>query len=300
MKIDKAIKLFLDYLLLEKGLSKNTIISYCNDLTEFRQFLVLKKRINDICLVNKQVILDYYNLLDLKGLSSATLQRRYSSINQMFMFLIKRQILVENPMITMRRHKKELKLPKFLTEEEIKKLLIANNPKESLTKLRNRLIIEMLYSTGMRVSELCSLPLKALLFDKREIKDYKFITIIGKGQKERIVPIKSSIIPLLNDYILLATKKGQKYLFHSNCKEQHISRRTIENILKNTAILANIDHKRVSAHKIRHSFATHLLRKGLDIREIQELLGHSSIDTTEIYTKLNYKDTNNVIKNFFK
>lgn len=261
MKVDKAIKLFLDYLLLEKGLAKNTISSYSNDLAEFQQFLVFQKKINDICLINKQVILDYYNLLDLKEFSSATLQRRYSSINQMFVFLIKRQIIVENPMITMRRHKKELKLPKFLTEEEIEKLLIANNPNESLNKLRNRLIIEMLYSTGMRVSELCSLPLKALLFNKKEVKDYKFITIIGKGQKERIVPLKSSILPLLNDYILLATKKGQKYLFSSNCKEQHISRRTIENILKNTAILAKIDPKRVSAHKIRHSFATHFITK---------------------------------------
>lgn len=299
MKIDEAIKIFLDYLLIEKGLAKNTIDSYCNDLSEFRQFVVLKKKIDNVILINKQVILDYYSLLELKGLSNSTLQRRYSSVNQMFIFLIKRKIIIENPMITMRRHKKELKLPKFLTEEEMEKLLNVNKPKESLIKLRNRLIIEMLYSTGMRVSELCSLNLKSLLFDKKAVRDYKFITIIGKGQKERIVPLKASIIPLLNDYILLATKKEQKYLFYSNSKEHHITRRTIENILKNTAVLANIDPKKVSPHKIRHSFATHLLQKGLDIREIQELLGHSSIDTTEIYTKVNNKELNTIINNFF-
>ncbi len=299
MKVDIAIKTFLDYLLLEKGLAKNTIESYCNDLSEFRQFLVCNKKVNDITLISKQIILDYYSLLELKGFSNSTLQRRYSSINQMFIFFIKQKIIIENPMITMRRHKKDLKLPKFLTEEEIEKLLIVNNPKESLTKLRNRLIIEMLYSTGMRVSELCSLTLKSLLFDKKAVRDYKFITIIGKGQKERIVPLKSSIIPLLNDYILLSTQKEQKYLFSSNSKEKHITRRTIENILKNAAISANIDPKKVSPHKIRHSFATHLLQKGLDIREIQELLGHSSIDTTEIYTKINNKELSKMINNCF-
>jgi integrase/recombinase XerD len=145
----------------------------------------------------------------------------------------------------------------------------------------------------MRVSELCSLPVKSVIFpfekNNEDGYDYKFITIRGKGGKERIVPIRARVLSLLKEYISLTFKKGQKYLFSSNDKDGYITRRTIVNIIKTSAMLSGIDANKVSPHKIRHSFATHLLEGGANLRDIQQLLGHESILTTEIYTHINVK-----------
>ena len=294
----KSITTFLDYLILEKGLSKNTIESYNADLQEFNDFAKKKKtqKIEDI---NKKIVLSYYELLDKKQLSKATLQRRYSALNQFFKFLIKREIITENPMLSMRRQKKEVRIPKFSTQEEISILLETNSLNGNSREIRNRLILEMLYSTGMRVSELCNLPIKSVIFnDKNFTDEYRFLTIKGKGQKERIVPLRASVLPILNDYIKTTKKEGQKYLFSSYGKQQHIDRRTIENVIKQTAIACGINPDKVSPHVMRHSFATHLLQKGLDIREIQELLGHSSIDTTAIYAKINTNERREVLEKY--
>ena len=202
-------------------------------------------------------------------------------------------------MLTMRRQKKEIKLPKFLTEEEIARIVSVYSDTDDIKKFRNRLIIEMLYSTGMRVSELCGLPLKAVLVSKKEaVDDYKFITIRGKGQKERIVPLRKNVVLELQEYIKLTAKKGQKYLFDNDKNGAPITRRMVGMILKQAAILAGLNPEKVSPHKIRHSFATHLLQKGLDIREIQELLGHSSIDTTAIYAKIDTKKAKEVLEKY--
>lgn len=292
-KINKFIELFLDYLLLEKGLSTNSIGAYRTDLAEFYAFLN-RRGIFDINNIDKKVIFDYYDVLDKKELSKATLQRRYSALNQFFKFLVKNKYVSANPMIAMKRQKTEIKLPKFLTENEINDLLnvydvkFAECKKNYILTLRNRLILEMLYSTGLRVSELCCLPVKAVTFNKNKqmVNGYYFLVVKGKGQKERMVPLRESIIDILNEYITLTYKKGNFFLFQSNGKLKHIDRRTVENIAKYSAMKAGIDVSRVSPHKFRHSFATHLLQKGLDIREIQELLGHSSIDTTAIYSKI--------------
>ena len=298
MRLDITINTFLDYLLLEKGLSKNTIESYDNDLQEFSEFLT-KKKCRNIEEIDKKIILEYYKLLDKKEFSKATLQRRYSALNQLFKFLIKREKIAENPMLSMKRQKKEIKLPKYLTQDEMTRLLEANHIDGKKKEIRDRLILEMLYSTGMRVSELCNLPIKSVIFnDKNFTDEYRFLTIKGKGQKERIVPLRASVLPILNDYIKMTKKEGQKYLFSSYGKQQHIDRRTIENVIKQTAIACGINPDKVSPHVMRHSFATHLLQKGLDIREIQELLGHASIDTTAIYAKINTKNAKEVLEKY--
>ncbi len=291
MKITKAIADFLDHILLEKGLSKNTAESYQNDINEFEIFAKNNKILN-LEQIDKQTILNYYTMLDKKQFSKSTLQRRYSAMNQFFKYLIKQKILTQNPMLSQRRQKKDFRLPKFLSEKEIEMLLSVNNNTKNIKQLRNKLILELLYSTGMRVSELCELQLSAVQFNeqKKSNDEYRFITIKGKGQKERIVPIKTNILNILNNYISINTKKGQKYLFSSKSKDQHINRRTIENIIKDSALKAGIDPTKVSPHTMRHSFATHLLQKGLDVREIQELLGHSNINTTAIYAKINTKN----------
>ena len=289
MEFLNAIDIFLDHLLLEKGLSQNTIEAYHNDITDFTNFVKKKekKKQIDVSSINKQLVLDYYSMLDIKQFSKSTLQRKYSSLNQFFKYLIKQKIIKENPMLSMRRQKKEFKLPKFLSVTEIEKLLSANNPLEGKKQLRDKLILEMLYSTGMRVSELCELPLASVLFKQQNNHEYQFIAIKGKGQKERIVPLRANVLNLLQQYIVSITHRKQKYLFASFGEKAHIDRRTVENIIKQTAIKAGIDPQKVSPHAMRHSFATHLLQKGLDIREIQELLGHTSINTTAIYAKIN-------------
>lgn len=302
MQIQSAISIFLDYLVLEKGLSKNTIESYKNDLDEFNVFL--RKYNCDLGIENidKKTMLEYYKFVDKKEYSKATLQRKYSALNQFFKYFVKQERLPFNPMLSMRRQKKELKLPKYLTEDEIEKLISVNSAEKSLIEMRNKLIIEMLYSTGMRVSEICNLPLNAVVFDKtgqrQRIGKYEFITIKGKGQKERIVPLKAEVIRLLQEYVKMSAKNGQKYLFASCSKDGHITRQMIGILLKKTAILAGINPEKVHPHIIRHSFATHLLQKGLDIREIQELLGHSSIDTTAIYAKINTATTKQVLQQY--
>ena len=288
---------FIDYLFLEKGLSINTIDSYKNDLEDFYIFIT-KKKINIIQKIDKIVMLEYYNQLEKKEFSKSTLQRRYSSLNQFFKFLVKRKYINENPMLSMHRQKKEIKLPKFLTEQEINSMLSVNSKFKNKIQMRNQLILEMLYSTGMRVSELCSLQLSSVNISKNNNDNYFFLTIKGKGQKERIVPIRKNVLQLLEDYIKITKKNKQKYLFQSNGKNNFITRRTILNIIKQTATLAGLDFTKISPHTIRHSFATHLLQKGLDIREIQELLGHSSIDTTSIYAKINERNTKEIIENF--
>ena len=298
MQVKNAIEKFLDFIVLEKGLAQNTFESYRNDLSEFATFLA-QKRISEIEKIDKKSILNYYKFLEKNAFSKATLQRRYSALNQLFKYLIRQNILKTNPMLTMRRQKKEIKLPKFLTEDEIARIIAVNCGDDSIKKFRNRLIIEMLYSTGMRVSELCEVPLKAVLVSKKDaVDDYKFITIRGKGQKERIVPLRKDVVLELQEYIKLTAKKGQKYLFENDKNGAPITRRMVGMILKQAAILAGLNPDKVSPHKIRHSFATHLLHKGLDIREIQELLGHSSIDTTAIYAKIDTKKAKEVLEKY--
>ena len=304
-KVGKFIELFLDYLLLEKGLSTNSIDAYKTDLEDFYAFLNCRKKIyiNDI---DKKVIFDYYDVLNKKELSKATLQRRYSALNQFFKFLVKKKYTSVNPMIAMKRQKTEIKLPKFLTEDEIDSLLnvydvkLAKKEKNYIQTLRNRLILEMLYSTGLRVSELCSLPVKSVMFDKNKqmVNGYCFLVVKGKGQKERMVPLREAVVDMLNEYISLTYKKGNFFLFQSGGKLKHIDRRTVENIVKYSALKTSIDVSRVSPHKFRHSFATHLLQKGLDIREIQELLGHSSIDTTAIYSKIDTSKQQHILDKY--
>lgn len=306
MQVKRAIKAFLDYLLIEKGLSNNTFESYNNDLQEFYNFLI-NNNIQNIEDINKEMILEYYDILDKKEYSKATLQRRYSSLNQLFKYLIRQEKIKTNPILSMRRTKKNLTLPKYLTEEQMNKFLSANNPNIDFLHLKHRLILEILYSTGMRVSEICNLPLNSVYFlnDKntnimnKDIENYTFITIKGKGQKERIVPIRANVIQLLKQYLSIKKSKKQKYLFPSAKNiEKPMTRQRIWQIIKDTAILAGLNPEHITPHTIRHSFATHLLQKGLDIREIQELLGHSSIDTTSIYAKINVKSNVEVVEKY--
>ena len=300
MEIKELIQQFLDNLLIDRGMSQNTESGYATDLRDFQNFIT-QHEINDVKNITKQDILDFYKFLETLKLSRSTMQRRYSSLNQLFKFAIVRGIIKSNPMLTMRRIKKDKHLPKFLSQDEINKLLNVFIVPSKTTKskqiqaLRNRLIIEMLYSTGMRVSELCELPTKSVLFTEKNKNDYRFITIKGKGQKERVVPIREQVLPILSEYLSMIDKK-QQFLF--GVKNQHLTRRMVGYILKQASIKAGIEIGKVHPHIIRHSFATHLLQKGLDIREIQELLGHSNINTTAIYAEIADNEALTAVKKY--
>jgi integrase/recombinase XerD len=295
-RIEQMLDDFVREIVSIKGLAKSTQESYKSDIVDFIAFLQNCGNYNNIeHYLNNKILAQYCITLNSRGLKRSSYQRKCSSIKQFFSYLIDIQVIKENPMLLIKRPKKQDSLPKCLSQIQIAKLLaiynhnICNNQLK-YTNIRNSLILEMLYSTGMRVSELVNLASNSLLFILDSDSEIKFLKIKGKGSKERIVPLRKNSIDILKEY--LPMNKKNKYLFpaiknNKSDKNLHISRRTVLNIVKNAAILANLDYKNISPHCLRHSFASHLLEKGLDIREVQELLGHSNINTTAIYTKVN-------------
>ena len=216
------------------------------------------------------------------GKSENTISRKLSSLKQFFKFLYDEKIISSNPTLKIKKIRKNNNLPKLLTILEVEKLINTAKKfsKNEYEKRFNIAIIEILYSTGLRVSELVNLPLSDV------IGNPEMILIRGKGSSERLVPLSENAKISINDWIKERNKKNQKsrFLFPSKSKYGHINREKIFLALKKLANLANIDSKIVSPHTFRHSFATHMLANGADLRVIQTLLGHSDISTTEIYT----------------
>jgi integrase/recombinase XerD len=207
--------------------------------------------------------------------------RKISSLNQFLQFLVEENFLVENPMVDIKRPAKEKSLPKFLKPAEIE-ILIENAKKDNKFGIRMALIIDFLYASGMRISELLTLRMS-------DIKNAeKLIMIKGKGNKERLVPLRKQTFGLLEKYLevrkdFVSSLDGDKYLFCSRGGTGHLTREMVGMELKKVALLSNIDPTRVSPHVLRHSFATNLVNKKVNLRVVQELLGHSDISTTEIY-----------------
>ncbi len=266
---------FCAYLESEKGLSSNTLSSYLSDLKHFFRYLLkLKKNIGD---VSHQDLTDFFWQKKLDGLKPRSIYRLIESVKQYYRFLISEKILSEDPTLYIIPPKIPLKLPSLLTFNEIENLLNAcDGTKEP--EVRNRAMIELLYAAGLRVSELVNI--------KREDIDFRegFVKVMGKGKKERIVPISNSSILYLNKYLGVRNKKydfvPELFLSRSGKK---LTRSEFWRQLKNYAKKAGIQ-KNITPHVLRHSFASHLLAGGADLRFVQEMLGHSSITTTQIYT----------------
>lgn len=265
----------------EKNLSKETIIAYESDNMKYLGFLK-KTMITDLKDVKQKNISQYIHSLYDKNYSTATIARMFSSIRSFHQFLYSEDILDENPALTILNPKVSKKLPEILEETEIS--LIINSVHESFPFFfRDRAIIETLYSCGLRVSELCELSISNIFLDD------DLIRIFGKGSKERLIPISQRAKNLINKYIIhnrpkLLKGKSIDYLFLSK-NGKILTRSMINKILKKYADLAGVT-KKVSPHTLRHSFATHLLDGGADLRFVQALLGHSDISTTQIYTHL--------------
>lgn len=303
----KLITNFLEKILVEDGLSANTVSAYGNDLSLFSDFLVSNN--SSIVEACSQNIKDYFYQLHQEKLKSSSLMRKISTIKNFYQFLLAENIINSNPADHLERPKSELKLPKFLTEEEMLKLLNTAGSDKSEFGIRLACLFEMLYASGLRVSELVSLPIAAvssIINSGKQNKDnLNYLIVKGKGSKERVVPLNMSAIKILKEYLSLRLNQGHeksKWLFvgkyrssKNDCKtqgkklpviDQHLTRQRFNQMLKELALKAGIDPTKVHPHVIRHSFASHLLNRGIDLRILQELLGHSDISTTQIYTHI--------------
>lgn len=262
------IEIFLEALSAEKGRSKKTLESYASDLRQADETIqcgLMKASANDI-----QKYLS--NLPD----KPSSIARKASAIRGFYKFLMLEKIITENPAANLELPKRTRSLPKFLSVNEIE--LLISSAGDIKNSVRLRAMIELLYASGLRVSELCELPMTAILGDK--------LLIHGKGAKERIVPMHKRAIESLEKWINIRDDEKSKYVFPSNSKDGHITRDGFFKILKKCAVLAGIDPHRVSPHVLRHSFASHLLAGGANLRAIQTMLGHEDISTTQIYTHI--------------
>lgn len=279
MNWDSLIKSFSTYLRLERSLSTNTIESYSNDLNKLSDFLTPKSisatkvRLNDL----KDFISSVSEIL-----SETSQSRIISAIKSFYKFLLIENLIQTDPSENLVSPKIGRKLPNVLTIEEIN--LIINSVESNNVGIRNRAIIEIIYGCGLRVSELTNLLLSNLFLKQGYIK------IVGKGNKERLSPIGSLAIDSLNDFLtnvrpgLKINNKFSDHVFINN-RGTSLSRSMIFKMIKKYTLKANIN-KDISPHSLRHSFATHLVEGGANLRAVQEILGHSSITTTEIYTHL--------------
>ena len=280
MLIKDALSEYKQYLIVEKGLSKNTIYSYLRDLIAFSNFIGEEYEINQIENINKEHIHLYLKELS-KTNCTNSISRKLVSLRMLYIFLVKENIVKENLMSSFTLPKRDKKLPIVLSQEEMIEILDGIIVCDAISS-RNRCMVELLYATGMRISELLNLTLKDL-----NIK-MGFIKVIGKGNKERMIPIGSYVGEILeqyiNDYRAEFNIKNDSLLFF-NKHGQRLSRVEFYSILQ-TIVNSTSITKKVSPHTFRHTFATHLLENGADLRSIQELLGHSDISTTTIYTHI--------------
>ena len=294
MTFQEGVVEFLDFLIIEKGLTLSSIESYKYDLSIFYNDIKNKLENNNLQKLKIEFIYDFIKNQSINRISSATIKRRVSTIRNFYLFLQKREVIsfivpeIKTPKIG-------IKLPNYLSIEEVDKLLSAPDI-NTFKGLRDKTMLEIMYSCGLRVSELISLKKKDI-----NIKN-SFIRIIGKGNKERIIPIGEIALEYLNKYFELLSYNSKlnnsKNVF-INKNGLPLTRQYFFKIIKYYSIKANIN-KNISPHTLRHSFATHLLENGAPLIAVKNLLGHESINTTQIYTHVNERKLVSVIDNNFK
>jgi len=279
--MEKAFKIhiddFLQYLKLERGLAENSIKAYASDLAEFAEHC----RCRDPLKVAALNINEYFSSLNRKGQRPTTLARKISSLKSFFAYLKDNGRVKENPALAYSAPKISRYHPDYLSPAEIKGIIEAVRPEDKGSK-RNKSIIELLYGSGLRLSELINLKIADIEFEAG------FLRILGKGNKQRLVPLGDFANKAVSDY--LATRKepktgGDSEFVFLNRFGHKFSRVGLWKIIKNLVAKAGIV-KKVTPHTFRHSFATHLIEGGADLRMVQEMLGHADISTTEIYTKI--------------
>lgn len=283
---------FMVYMELERGMSRNTVASYERDLVDLVKFLK-KNAVEKSSQVTLELLREWLSELQKEGCCARTVSRKLSALRSFYKFLVKNAYVKENIATQLRRPRAGRHLPETLTADEMGRLLdmpFEDNP----LGMRDAAILELMYSCGMRATELCELTLQAVDLENR------FLRIYGKGSKERIVPFGSCACEKLKRYLTLArpqlvSEKTGGHLFLTQ-RGTKISRKTLWYYVKEYVARAGIT-KKVYPHMLRHSFATHLLENGADLRAIQEMLGHSDISTTQIYTAV---DTHRLLAGYKK
>lgn len=271
---------YLLFLAIEKGLSDNTITSYRTDISQFLEWLEKQKQA--LSAIDQLTIREYKYYLNAQY-KSTTVSRKLTALKGFVNYLTDEGILSISLSI-IDRTKKEEKLPRVLSLEEIERML-AVIPRNNLQGLRDYAIIEIMYATGLRVSELTELGVSAYYAQEQ------FIRVVGKGSKERLIPFGHKAKKAVNDYLAARFEAGcgsDDILFLSN-RRKAMTRQAVWKLIKKYAQMAEIPFE-VTPHTLRHTFATHLLNNGVDLRAIQEMLGHSDIATTQIYVHIAYKD----------
>lgn len=275
---------YLHYLKVERGLSENTINSYGIDLKLFLEYL-RENEIPSFKQVNKEVIVNYMQSEKNNNKANSSILRSVSSLRKFFQYLAQEKIIEKDPMLLIDTPKKKQHLPQVLTKEEVEKLLRSPNTGQVLG-LRDRAMLELMYATGLRISEIINLKLEDLHLTMGTLQT------LGKGHKERIIPVGDEAIKWVNRYLeearpKLLKQKRSNYLF-LNFHGNNLTRQGVWKNLKAEVRKAGIQ-KNITPHTLRHSFATHILENGADLRIVQELLGHADISTTQIYTHLSNK-----------
>ncbi len=288
MQVSRWVPLFLDAIAAERGAAANTLAAYARDLAHVADWLGERGR--DFGDASRDDVEAYLIDCDLAGLSRATRARRLSAIKQLYRFAFEEGLREDNPAVQISGPGRDKRLPKTLSVEEVDRLLDAGaaHGRTPADRARNACLMQVLYATGMRVSELVSLPISAARGDPR------MLLVKGKGGKERMVPLSPPARTALAAWLVLrddqhetATAKGQPastFLFPSRGKAGHLTRHAFYMLIKDFAVEAGVPPEKVTPHTLRHAFATHLLANGADLRSIQTLLGHADVATTEIYT----------------
>jgi integrase/recombinase XerC len=275
---------FARWLMVEKGYSDNTVESYCRDLAEFAEYA----KVDEPGRIDTPMVRSFVYTLAGRN-KSTSVARKLSALRTFFRFLLREGVIASNPVLPIAMPKHDRYMPAFLTVDEVFALLETPGGTDTFA-LRDRAILEMLYSTGVRVAELVGLDLSRLDLVEESVR------VIGKGNKERLVPVGSPAVEAIRTYLpqrqLLSGNRGrrgrveEKAALFLNSRGQRLTARSVERLVSDYALRAGIIN-RVTPHALRHSFATHLLEMGADLRVVQELLGHASLSTTQRYTHLN-------------
>jgi len=280
----RSVGMFLDMLQAERGVATNTLESYARDLNDFSAFT--KNQNVDVQHATTEHIRGYLSYLTGRALAPRTQARRLSALRQFFRFLYAERLRTDDPTTVIDSPKAGRVLPKYLSEDEVDRLLATAATYAGAEGKRLVALMEILYASGLRVSELVGLPLGAIT------RDGQMLLVRGKGNKERMVPLSEPAMDAILNYLKVRDRflpkplkdKGSVYLFPSRAKQGYLTRARFGQILKELSVLADLDPRRVSPHVLRHSFASHLLAHGVDLRALQQMLGHADISTTQIYT----------------
>ncbi|PKN38151.1 MAG: site-specific tyrosine recombinase XerD [Deltaproteobacteria bacterium HGW-Deltaproteobacteria-2] len=271
---------YFNYLLIERGIAQNTLESYGRDLRRFVSFVEEKRKVTDIKDVNPESVVEYLKHIRNEGLASNSMNRALAALRGFYKYLLREKIINENPLANIELAKVWMKLPDTISKEEMKTIL-AQPGDQTITAIRNTAMLELLYATGIRVSELINLTMNSVNWQ------VGFLVVMGKGSKERIVPVGKIAYDCTRRYVdearpQLMQKKSTDVLFLNRFGKK-FTRQGFWKIVVGYARQTGLK-KKVYPHTFRHSFASHLLEGGADLRTVQVMLGHSDISTTQIYT----------------